>query len=280
MENEAIEAIEVEAPVEAPVEDIEESSITFDSGDDEPEAVEEEPTEESGESEEDRPVVKFTPEQQAVFNDAMNKKTAKLREIERKAEQAQQELEEARSQIPKAQRPNVPDYPDTWDDDYEGKMAARDRAVIDASAYDARDQYQQQQEQQEAYDAQVKVDESLYKASTDYGERAKKLGIPGDELQRAAQTVADYQLPIDVVRFILNEDQGPNITMYLSKNPAITQELRGMSSLEAAVKISTEIKVAAQLANKRSPPPPAPTDSVRGTGLPEGKRGPKGATFE
>ena len=52
--------------------------------------------------------VRFSEDQQKVFDEAINKKTAKTREAERLAQKLQEDLEQLRKQVPQETRPDIP----------------------------------------------------------------------------------------------------------------------------------------------------------------------------
>ena len=127
---------------------------------------------------------------------------------------------------------------------------------------------------------QQKQMEKVQAALTDYSDRSVKLGIKPEDLLAAGQTIATHGLPLQTQGFILDQATGPQITMYLAKNPAVLQELSRMSPMDAAVRISSQIKPLAAKMTKATIHPADPAESLSGQGSQEGQRGPKGATFE
>ena len=91
---------------------------------------------------------------------------------------------------------------------------------------------QQQQKQQEALTERVQS----------YSQKATSLGIKSEDLQVAGNTVAQFGIHEDLVQYILEEDQGPLITTYLSKNLLELEKLREMSPTQAAVYVATTVK--------------------------------------
>ena len=95
--------------------------------------------------------IKFSDEQQRIFDEAVGKKVYKLREKEREAESLKKQLEELQSRIPEQRRPNVPDIPDPFalsDEEYKRSLAHRDEALKQAIAYDQQQHMLNQQRQQ------------------------------------------------------------------------------------------------------------------------------------
>jgi len=223
--------------------------------------------------------VQFTPEQQAVFDKVIGEKTFKAREAERKAEAAEAKLRELEAQLPKENRPSIPALPDPYDADYSQKIAARDEAIKAAAAFDAKQElvkHQQQTVQRQRVEAQQA---ELYKSAATYKERSDKLGIPPADLQNAANALSTYGITEDLTKFLLKDDQGPLMTMFLARNPVDLERMSGLSPLEMGHYIASEIKPKLAAVKPRTQAPP-PADVLDGGGSPRQERGPKGATFE
>ena len=229
---------------------------------------------------EEKPPVTFSEDQQKIFDDAIAKKVGKMREAERASEKLQLELEEARKEIPKPVRPDVPANPDPYDDNYDAKMEARDNSIREAAAFDAVTEANVRRQQEEEATRVADLQKAAAEIIDGYADRAKKLNIIPADLQAAANVVGQEGLTDQVVGYILELDQGPAVTMYLSKNPQVLNDLKQMSPNAAVVHIATEIKASAMAEQGKEPPPPAPTETLRGAGIPEGERGPPGATYE
>lgn len=223
--------------------------------------------------------VQFTPEQQAVFDKVIGEKTFKAREAERKAEAAEARLRELQAQLPKENRPSIPALPDPYDADYSQKIAARDEAIKAAAAFDAKQELvknQQQHVQRQRVEAQQA---ELVKSATAYKERSDKLGIAPSDLQNAANALSNFGITEDLTRFLLKDEQGPLMTMFLARNPVALERMSGLSPLEMGHYIASEIKPKLAAVKPRTQAP-APADVLDGGGSPKKERGPKGATFE
>jgi multidrug efflux pump subunit AcrB len=223
--------------------------------------------------------VEFTPEQQAIFDRTIGDKVRKQREAERNAEQVRQELERVRAMLPKDSRPDVPSMPDPYDEDFAQKVAARDKALTNAAAWDMRQAMAEHQRLEQATRQQQEQQQALSRSVETYSKRATAFGIKADELAAAGQAVANYGISQDLASFILADDKGPLITAYLARNPLELDALQGMSPLQAAVHIATNIKARAAASRGISSAPEPPT--VLGTGgVPKREPGPKGARYE
>ena len=213
------------------------------------------------------------------FNKRYNKLHFEREEQRRRAEAAEQLNAELQAKLPQEQRPSVPDMPDPYDADFGPKMAARDTALRDTAAYDARQTLAAEQQQTEEQQAQATQQAALITRVTTYTERAQKHGINAEQLQVAGQTVAQYGISDELTNFILDDEQGPQITAYLSKNPGELDELSRLTPVQAAVRIATVVKPKASQHSGLSGAP-EPVTGLSGGGAPPAQRGPAGATYE
>ena len=247
-------------------------------------SVEEQDTEsapEAGENPEKH--ITFSEEQQRILDEAVGKKVFKLREKEREAEALKKRLEELEARIPEQRRPNVPDIPDPFavsDEEYKRQLYQRDEALKQAIAYDQQQQMLKQQQQQLEQQRLQKQQEVLTEKVQSYSQRAVKLGIKAEELQAAGNTIAQFGIHDDVASYILEEDSGPLITTYLSKNLLELEKVREMSPAAAAVYIATTVKQKAAALKPKVNSAPDPLEQPHGAGTAPKPRGPSGATFE
>ena len=230
------------------------------------------------------PEVKFSEEQQRVFNQAISKKVAKTHDAERKAQKLERELQEMKARHPQNSRPTVPPAPDPLSlthDEYMAKIAERDAALGKASQFDFQQQYVQRQEQEAVHARQRAAQEQMDNSVTSYMSTATKLGVKAEELQQAGHTVGDYfddNSPI--VEFILQDDVGPLITKYLGNNIAELETLSGMSPVQAAVRIATIVKPKALALKTKVNSAPDPIAKPTPSGSSPQRRGPQGASYE
>lgn len=227
--------------------------------------------------------ITFSEEQQRILDEAVGKKVFKLREKEREAEALKKRLEELEAKIPEQRRPNVPDIPDPFalsDEEYKRQLYQRDEALKQAIAYDQQQQMLKQQQQQLEQQRLQKQQEVLTEKVQSYSQRAVKLGIKAEELQAAGNTIAQFGIHDDVASYILEEDSGPLITTYLSKNLLELEKVREMSPAAAAVYIATTVKQKAAALKPKVNSAPDPLEQPHGAGTAPKPRGPSGATFE
>jgi len=233
------------------------------------------------EGEEKPSKIEFTEEQQRVFNDAIGKKTAKLREAERKAEEAERRAKELESKLPQETRPEVPPPPDPYDDDYEAKIRERDEAVARQVAFDARKEERERIAQEQAYKTQQEALAEHNKKVQAYSDRADTLGVSKDELMAAGQVVGDSGLNDALVNYILADEHGPLITKYLASNPMELDNISSMDVGSAAVHVATAIKPRLEALKPKPSSAPDPAPELNGMGAPPTQHPAlEGATFE
>lgn len=225
--------------------------------------------------------VKLTAEEQEKFQHVLNKRLARRNE---EFEAAQAEARELRDKVQKlqqpatpGQRPNVPPPPDPFEDGYAEKLAARDKAIADAAAFDgaekARKDIEQRQRQEQAQQAQ----QAAVKQVQAFMDRGAKLGVKSDELTASIKVVSQSRLHPELVKDIVEDDKGPKILRYLAANLSEMEELRGMSPTKAAAYMATVIRPKAL--EKKAPSAPPPTERLKGAGAPQ-RDGPPGVIYE
>lgn len=248
------------------------------------ETVETEPTEESTESTESIESTESTEKPAAEessdpkgYTKAINKKHYELMEERRTVEKLRAEMEELKAAIPQETRPAIPDIPDPYEDDFDAKIAARDKAIKDAAAFDEAQRIQRENEQAAIAQEQERQRQELLKREKVFTERAAASGISDNEIATSVQTVAAYGgVGNDLANYLLESDQGPAIISHLAKNPDQIIALQGMTPIQGAVYVASTI--APNVSKPNAAPPPV--DALGGGGAPPEQKGPKGATYE
>lgn len=127
-------------------------------------------------------------------------------------------------------------------------------------------QGKQQKEQSEAEkqaDLQSKV--------SAYSERAKTLGIEADKLAEAGTYVGSH-IPEDLVYTILEDEDGPALTMHLAENVEDLSALLDAKSPYRAGQVIERMRSKLKTAKKPKSPPPSPPTKVKGARTPETER--------
>jgi len=216
---------------------------------------------------------------------AINKQHAKYREEERLKIAAQNEAKELKEKLAafEAEKGDiiVPEMPDPYDDNYEEKVKARDEAITQKATQNAQKQtvIEQQNANQEA--ANRAEQEQIQSLINDYDKRIVKLGLDVNMIKKAGEKVVEYGITGDLAEFILQQEDGPLITQYLAENPVQVDELRNMTPIQAALKINSDIKLAASAMKPQASNAPDPAETLSGRGAGEQKNPLiAGATFE
>lgn len=268
---------ELDEPTEAAADPDEEAEQEEESTDDEADdSTDDEPDPEAEEDER----VEFTDAQQKKINAIQAKTTAKLMERMREADEARQRAEQKLQQLlPQQQdegRPEIPEKPDRYDDGYDEKMEARDKALVEAAIYDREKEGREQAARQQQDQQQQEMVTQLAKIGTDYNARAKKAGIsPAEVKMIGMQVMAELQPAL--MGHVLTDENGPQIAKYLANNPLEMDKVKDMQPMRAAAYIESTIKPKATQPAKR---PPKPTESPKGFGAKEGSDDLPGVKYE
>lgn len=238
----------------------------------------------ASEQAEAKPKVKFTPEQQAVFDQEIAKKTFQRREAERKAAQLEAELASIKSkQSEVAPAPVVPEYPDAFDPQFDQKVAQRDEAIRQRAAHDAQLAYLAQQANTAQQKAREESEREITERAIGFTKKAVSLGVTPQELQYAGHGVASYleHMP-ELVDEIVDDEVGPLITTYLAANVGELEKISLMKPIQAARYIESQIKPKLSARKPRISNAPDPVQKLGGN-APQGNsyfKHSKGAKFE
>jgi hypothetical protein len=215
------------------------------------------------------------------YTRAINKQHRKFRDEERRANDLERQLSELKAkQAPTPQgATDVPELPDSWDDNYDQKMRDRDDAIrqnANAAAMQSHQAEALAKQDQERQREQIRKTQDLQDG---FSSNAKKLGIDEGKLQTAQDTVVEYGVTPDIATAILKDNDGPLILQYLAANPLDLYDLTNGNQFQAGQKWG-EIKAKSAALKPSKTSAPAPATAVSGSGSPPRERGPKGATFE
>jgi len=232
--------------------------------------ITEEKTETEVKAEEKTERIVFDGEQQKILDNIAAKGTKRFRDQERISQDLQRENDDLRSKMPVSARPVIPDLPDQFADDYADKMKARDEAMVAQTTFDANERAESQrtlQDQQTQYQQTVLDHQNNQRT---YLETAEKLNIDKNELLQANTSLINMGLPMDAQNRLLTLPNGPQIAMFLAKNPLEASNLAAMSPMDAAVAMATNLTQKATEMFKPTDFPPDPTETLKGGGATEG----------
>lgn len=207
---------------------------------------------------------------QEAINKAINKKHFEAQQAKRDLDVANKQIADfqakEREQMA-AQVGTIPDMPDPFDDDYDEKIKLREEALINQANFNSQNQVFQQQQQFQQQQAQQQQQVKLQESMNSYSKKATELGIKQDELQSAANAVAQYGLSDDLVMHILADSDGPLITKYLAANPQEGIELAQMSPFMVGSFLDVIKQKTGELKPKITKTP-KPGDNLKGKGSP------------
>ena len=216
---------------------------------------------------------------------AINKQHRKYRNEERKRIDAEKETKTLKDKLAaiEAEQDDVviPPVPDPFDEDYEAKIQTRDAAIRKRADLDAQATVKKDQGESRKEAANLAEQKRIATAVNQYEARAVQFGLNVEEVKKAGDTVIDYGITGDLAMYLLEDKDGPLITNYLASNPLELDDLRNMSTIDAAIKMNSTIREKAVLLKPKPTNTPDPADILDGGGVPE-TVDPllKGATFE
>lgn len=230
--------------------------------------------------------VEFSPEQQAVFDKAIGRQHKKGRDFERANEDSQAQLRAANERLAQFEAdqpaPVIPPMPDSFDDDFDEKVAIRDAAIVADTQHQAQ-QGQVAQAAQNAENDRALMAQTKANADADTLEaNALKQGIKIEDLNVAATTVGSYRLDPALVNELMTNEDGPVMIAHLAANPMELDGLRSLPLGQAFRMLHEKVQPAAQALKPKTSDAPPPADILGGNGKAEGDNRPmiKGATFE
>lgn len=246
-----------------------------------PEA-EEGPQGEDGGSEDGEDTAEFTEAQQAKLQAAIDRNNARIRRdyekrLESESQRIQKEMETRYGTRQDEGPPEIPDLPDPFDDDFEGKVKARDEAIAKRGEWEADQRSKAAFQQERQREAQMQEFQGAQTALNTYFSRGDKAGIERGALESAGRVVGESALPGEIIGELVNDESGPEINVWLAKHPDELDKIAEMSPMRGWAYLDKTIRPKAT--RKRAAPPPEPADSPKGKGAPPSED-PEGWTLE
>jgi len=222
------------------------------------------------------------------FQEAINKQHKKYRDEERLRIAAEHRAADSDRQLQEMQATqnapsDIPEMPDQFDENYEQKLAERDRIVREQATFDAQKQYAQNQQHAAQQAAQQQRTQRINDQFQGYNKRANDLGINTQELQAAGNIVGSAGISEDMQVAIINDPDGPLITKFLAANPLEIDAIRNMDPYSAAMHIERNVRSKAVALKPKLSNANAPPTAINGGGAdPDRSKFPMtgGATFE
>jgi hypothetical protein len=210
--------------------------------------------------------------EQEKVNTAFAKEKAKQRQLKEKAEELErqlQEKEERLSKLEKLEPVDLPPMPDPMDDDYHLKAKAREDAIMRNAEIAAHEKFKREQQQLAQQDEDAKRQKAFNERTESYYDKGTKLGVDREELAQAGQALVDHGVSGELAVHLLEHEEGPLITKYLSSNPLELDSIANMSPMAAAIAIENTIKPKIAPLKPKISDAPDPPDNIGGGGAPD-----------
>ncbi|ANJ65516.1 putative scaffolding protein [Pseudoalteromonas virus vB_PspP-H6/1] len=201
---------------------------------------------------------------QEKVNQVINKKHREAMEAKEEAARLRKQLEQY-TQQQQEKAPEILPLPDAFDDDYEAKVKQRDESIQKRAEWEY-NQRNAQEKTQQAQQAQQRAQvEQIQQQATTYAERAKTYGITAEELQGAANQVAQAGLSDELALEILADEDGPLFTKHLAANPVEAFELAQMPIAKAVLYLERKVRPKLSELKPKQTSAPKPTTKLKTT---------------
>lgn len=202
-------------------------------------------------------------------NEAFNKQYGEKKQLERDLASQKAELEKLQQAERDRQAAivgNIPPMPDSFDDDYEAKVRARDEAIAAQASFNTQNQvYLQQQETNRQREAQAKQNE-LAQLASKFTANAKELGATDEEFNSVITTLNNAGMPSDLGQVIMSDPDGYLIAKHLMANPIEAHEVITANPYIVGAKL-VEIKSKASALKPKTSNAPQPATNLSGNGI-------------
>lgn len=228
---------------------------------------------------------KDKPVNQEAVEKKINTLTFQKHEERRKREEAETRAQELKEKLEALDKKDsdivIPPVPDTFDPDYEKKLAEREAAIKKQAQVDYDKQVLERQKT-EAQQAEIaRQQEAIQKSVTKMYDGAKTLGFKEEDFKKADLRVSQFIQHPQLAQHILEHDDGPALVMYLSSNAAELEKVAQMNPIDAGVYLATKVVSKAKDLKPQPSKTPAPLDIDEGrVPKPDGSPYLNGVTFE
>lgn len=213
------------------------------------------------------------------FKKAINKQHFRYQEEKRQREALEVRLKELEAKAAPApvQAQDVPTLPDTWDDDYAQKMAARDAVVAQNAGIAERASVTAEHDAQALQERQRVQAEHTQKLNDEFNANGKRLGCNEQGLIAATNVVVQQGVTPEIANFLLTDPDGPLMIQELAANPIEQERIMSMPAVQAGIHLATVLR--GKIARPKPTSAPAPAKVLKGSGPAPKHGGPEGATF-
>jgi len=198
---------------------------------------------------------------------AFKKKANQLNEKRQEAERLRKERDELKAKLDaqnKTTRPEIPEMPDIYDEDYDKKVAERDQAIKDQIAYDNNVDQQQRIQQERQQNAILAQQQELKKDQDSFRKNAEGYGLDLQELDKTEAYLSKFITPQNAptVRYMLTRQDGPLLFELLSQEPRELDKVANMNPVEASAYIVESLAPKAALLKPEKSKTPKPVRTL------------------
>jgi hypothetical protein len=174
--------------------------------------------------------------------------------LRREAEEKAAELAARVEALERKLQPSAPqklDPPDPFDPDYDSKIKAYEKSIMDRARYEYEQEISRQHSQRQQQENINAYHRSLQENLVRYNDVVKKNNIDPERLEAQTKIVTTYLKTPEIANYLLSHDFGPLVVGELSSDVDRLERLSQMSQLNAVAAIERDI--ASKLFQKPKP---------------------------
>ena len=213
------------------------------------------------------------------FKKGINKVHRRYKDEERARLALQRELDELKAkQTPDLSLTEIPEIPDSWDENYQTKVLERDVIIENNAKFSANEAIKAQREADILVSQQTRQVEEARNLEDKFFDHGKKLGVEKSKLDQALNVLGEYGSDPETANFVMSNPNGPLIAMFFANDLNAYDRFMSLPPMARGVEISNVIEKASAF-KKQSSATPNPATGINGR-TPPNTGSLKGMTFE
>jgi len=210
----------------------------------------------------------------AAFEKKINRLTWKRHEERRKRKELEARLADVEKQGQQQKEiVNVPPRPDPFDDNFEAKMAEREKALQRAAQLNAQQQFERENQQRQAAAELERIQKQANDNRQKMYESSLKYGIDSKNLEEAENRVADFlrMMPggSDLAMHLVSHEESSLIVNYLGQNISEMEKIGQMNPYQAVAYIENSVRREAAKLKPKLTQTPNPVRAPKAKGAPK-----------